>query len=166
MGAEIVSILRCLARLLVMNFSPRLFSLSFLSVPLTLHHGAIWQFAWNMAKTKTEACFSSGSRTKAMPRDNETVSFGTDGGGRCRGREVRRNIHMQMAHFPELTPPPQHTPICYQHTLKHTHTRIRHTYGACSSCSFIATPFQLINMFVSINRNYANYRSNMCVSEP
>lgn len=129
MGAEIVSILRCLARLLVMNFSPRLFSLSFLSVPLTLHHGAIWQFAWNMAKTKTEACFSSGSRTKAMRRDNETVSFGTDGGGRCRGREVRRNIHMQMAHFPELTPPPTHTNLLPTHTQTHSHTHSTHLWS-------------------------------------
>lgn len=35
--------------------------------------GGIWQFAWNMAKTETEAC-SSGSRTNATRQRNCVIS--------------------------------------------------------------------------------------------
>lgn len=117
--------------------------------------GGIWQFAWNMAKTETEAC-SSGSRTNATRQRNCVISRGVACGSNiisiCKWRSFTNDL------------PPANLLL---HTFRHTH---QHTRTLDTLMKFVGAAlwrllFQLINMFVSINRNYANYRW-MCFWAP
>lgn len=90
--------------------------------------GGIWQFAWNMAKTETEAC-SSGSRTNATRQRNCVISRGVACGSNiisiCKWRSFTNDLPSANLLL---------------HTFTHSHTHTRHTYEVCW-CSFMETPF-------------------------
>lgn len=75
---------------------------------------------------------------------------------------LQRNIHMQMAHFHKR--PPANLLLHTFHKHAHTHTyTYAHSHTLDTLMKLVVAAlwrllFQLINMFVSINRNYANYR--------
>lgn len=156
MGAEIVSICAAWHDFWSWTSPPRLFF--WLSiwrctmVPYGNLHGT-----WLKPKRKHVSAEAVRTRGNATRRDNEIVSF-------RRMREGRQVDVISICKW-RIFYPHTHTQRTHQFVAAHIYiyTRTRHTYAACS-CSFIGTPFQLINMFVSINRNYVNYRR--CVSEP
>lgn len=117
--------------------------------------GGIWQFAWNMAKTETEAC-SSGSRTNATRQRNCVISRGVACGSNiisiCKWRSFINDL------------PPANL-LLHTFTHTHQHTRTLDTLMKFVGAALWRLLFQLINMFVSINRNYANYRW-MCFWAP
>lgn len=111
---------------------------------------------WNMAKTETEAC-SSGSRTNATRQRNCVISRGVACGSNI--------ISICKWRIFTTTPLPRQFVTAYIHKHSHTLTRTLDTLVKFVAPALWRLLFQLINMFVSINRNYANYRW-MCFWAP